>query len=269
VLTFLLILLVVWLTLAGLLAAGSLWIQRYIYNEPSVHILWGAPVAATVLTAFLGFWCHLNYRAADPKSKELPYETIFTSAGSDDASDWVRELWAERGGKRTRYTVYKYNRGAVLVADYQEETTKKPFPFEKSVDAVIIKENDDSGPHETRFVTKYDAGRYEEEGGKRYMTMDNFGRIFTPRPGRSTLMVFLNLVHFAIWFLVVWLLLRFQVWHALGLAAVFWLAMTWLVVPQILAKLPRRVEERTTTAQATGLEDVSLLARRANEGRPR
>jgi hypothetical protein len=265
VLTFLLILLVVWFSLAVLLAAGSLAIQRYIYNEPSIHILWGAPAAAAVLTLFLGFWCHLNYRAADPKAKELPYETIFTSGGSEDASDPVRELWVEKGGTKTRYTRYTYT-GVVPRYEYQEEKSKKPFKHDKTIEAVLIKEKDEIGEREVRFVTKYDAERYEEEGGKRYMNMDNFGRIFTPRAGRTTLMLVLNIVHFAIWFLVVWLLLRFQVWHALGLAAVFWLAMTLVIVPVILARLPRKDVERTTAYHSPQRQQGRpLLALRAME----
>lgn len=243
-----LILLVVGFSLAVLLAAGTLFIQGYIYSEPAGEIFWRAPAAAAVLTAFLGFWCFLNYRAADPKAKELPYETLFTSAGTEDASDAKAELWVERAGGRTHYRVYKYE-GTPPTFEYRVEG--KPLkPEDKSIAAVIVKEGDPKESVEVRFVARHDEKKYVEEGGSRYMTFANFGRLYTPRPGRSTVMLIINIVHLAVWFLVVWLLLRFQWSHALGLAVVFWLAMTWLFVPLILGKLKDQ------------------LARRASEGRP-
>jgi hypothetical protein len=252
VLTLFFILFVLWFSLAVLLAAGSLAIQRYIYSEPSGHILWGAPAAAAVLTVFLAFWCFVNYRAADPKAKELPYGTLFTSSGSEDFGDPVRELWAEKAGVRTHYTRFT-EPGVVPRYEYREASSQKPWKHDKSIQAVIVKEGDSKQPQEVRFVTNYDAGRYEEEGGKRYMNMDNFGRIFTPRAARSFWMIVLNILHLGVWFLMVWLLLRFQWSHALGLAAVFWLAMTMLFVPQILDRVPRKAEAPpTATSQLTG-----------------
>src|SRR5262249_39835657 len=95
--------LVLFLSLAILLAAGSLAIQGYISSEPVGDIFWRARAAAAVLTAFLGSWCYLNYRARDPEAQELPYEALFTSAGGEDAAPAVPEFWAEKAGTKTHY----------------------------------------------------------------------------------------------------------------------------------------------------------------------
>ena len=46
--------------------------------------------------------------------------------------------------------------------------------------------------------------------------------------------LFFNLFFFVLWFAGLWLLLRYQWSHAFGLALVFWVAMTLIVVPMIL-----------------------------------
>jgi hypothetical protein len=245
--TMFLILLVIAFSLAVLLAAGTLFIQGYIYSAPADDIYWRAPAAAAAVTVFLGFWCFLNYRAADAKATELPYDTLFTSAATEDASYPVAELWVERAGGRTHYRRYTIP-GVITRFEYRDSGDKR-LTHDKSVVVVIIKEGDPKESTETRFLAQTETSRYFEEGGPRYMTVDNFGRIYTPRPGRSRVMLFINLVHLGVWFLVLWLLLRFQWLHALGLALVFWLAMTWLVVPQILAKVPRKPAEPVASAQ--------------------
>jgi len=253
-----LILLVVFVSLAILLAAGTLFIQGYLYSEPVGDIFWRAPAAAAVLTAFFWFWCFLNYRAADPKATELPYETVFTSAATEDTTkEPVPELWAERGNNRTHY-----RRHTIVVTpiryEYHDAADKRLTMFQ-NIDAIIVKEGDPKAPVEARFVARPEESRFVEEGRSRYMTVDNFGRIYTPRPGRSRVMLLINAVHLVVWFLAVWLLLRFQWSHALGLALVFWLAMTMLIMPQILARVPRKpAEPSAPTAWIIGSENIKV-----------
>src|SRR5262249_7971373 len=160
--------------------AGSLAIQGYIYSEPVGDIFWRAPAAAAVLTAFLGSWCYLNYRARDPEAQELPYEALFTSAGGEDAAPAVPEVWAGKAGPKTHY-----GRNTLQTIpprhEYKDDNGKR-FTHSKSVEALIIKEGDSKEHREARFVAQYEAGKYVEEGGARYMTVDNFGPIYTPRP---------------------------------------------------------------------------------------
>jgi hypothetical protein len=66
------------------------------------------------------------------------------------------------------------------------------------------------------------------------MMADSVGQIGSFRWGAFFGNLLLNVLHLGVWFAVLWLLLRFQWPHALGLAVVFWLVMTLAVVPQIL-----------------------------------
>jgi len=238
--TVFLVLLVVFVSLAILLAAGSLAIQGYIYNEPVGDIFWRAPVAAAVITVFLAFWCYLNYRAADPKAQELPYETFFTSAATVDWTEPKSEIWVERSGGRSHYRIYKFE-GVPPHWEYRADG--KRLAHDQSVVAVVVKEGDPKQPMDVRFAAKHAENKYVEEGGSRYMTVDNFGRIYTPRPGRSRAMLLLNVLHFVVWFLAIWLLLRFQWAHALGLAAAIWLGTTMLIGPLVFAKIKPKTPE--------------------------
>src|SRR5262249_23965125 len=167
-----LIFLVVFVSLAVLLAAGTLFIQGYLYSEPVGDIFWRAPAAAGVLAAFLGFWCFLNYRAADPKATELPYETLFTSAATEDATYPVAELWAERAKGRTRSRRYTIT-GVIPRFEYRDSSDKR-LAHDKSLEAIIVKEGDPKESVDVRFLAKPEESKYVEEGGSRYMTVDNF-----------------------------------------------------------------------------------------------
>jgi hypothetical protein len=239
-----LIFLVILVSLAILLAAGTLFIQGYLYSEPVGDIFWRAPAAAAALTLFFWLWCFINYRAALPSAKELPYETIFTSAATEESTkDPVAELWTERAGTRAHYRRYTIPVTPVRY-EYHDANDKRLTMFQ-NIDAVVVKEGDAKSPTEVRFNWSEEDKKLVEEGGARYMTVENFGRIYTPRPGRSRMMLVINAVHLLVWFLVVWLLLRFQWSHALGLAILFWLVMTMLIMPQILSRVPRRPAEPT------------------------
>src|SRR5207253_1619500 len=76
--------------------------------------------------------------------------------------------------------------------------------------------------------------RYVEEGGRhRVMTEDYLGTLSSKRWGRLLGNLLLNAVHFAVWFFCLWLLVRFQWTHALGLAFVLWLALTIVIMPML------------------------------------
>jgi hypothetical protein len=68
------------------------------------------------------------------------------------------------------------------------------------------------------------------------MTEDSLGRVSTPKRGLLFGNLLLNGLHFVAWFLCLWLLLRFQWSHALGLAIPLWLALSLSVVPFLLGK---------------------------------
>jgi hypothetical protein len=214
-----LILLLVWAGLVVLLWAGSVWFQGYVYSEPAPQLAWSAPVAGTALALFLALWCVIDYKSPDR------YGSLFNFSAREDHEPFT-ELWAVKGTTTTRYTLSKDSLGRTEYLD----RNGKPVPTHP--DRIIVKENGE----EVAFEPERDAqGNYKIRTGRsllyhdsrgREMGEDNLGQLSTFRWGVFLACGFLNLFHFALWFVCLWLLLRFQWSHAFGLAIVFWLIVT-------------------------------------------
>jgi hypothetical protein len=113
---------------------------------------------------------------------------------------------------------------------------------------VFLPERDAKGHFK---VAPGESLRYYEEGAKgRYMVEGQWGRVASYRFGRLVLDLFLNLLHFVVWWLVLWLLLRFQWSHALGLAVAFWAVMTLFVLPPLLTRAEEVARQRAGTQAA-------------------
>jgi hypothetical protein len=225
-----LLLLLTWASLVVLLWAGTLWFQEYIYSEPAEGIFWRAPAAATALALFLVFWCFIYSRSPNR------YGSLTEFSASEVQS--FPEVWAVKDGKKVHYTSTKDERGRSNYIDNQ----KKPLP--RPVHEIIVKENgdevvfkperDEEG-HYKREKVKSLIGpnlekplRYLDDRG-RVMTEDRLGELSRFRWGVFFAYSFLNVFHLGLWFICLWLLLRFQWSHALGLSVIFWLAMTILI----------------------------------------
>jgi hypothetical protein len=85
--------------------------------------------------------------------------------------------------------------------------------------------------------------RFVEEKGSRYIQAkqldEHKGVMFVPSSGVVATALLLNIGHFVVWFLAIWLLLRFSWGHALGFSIVAGLV-TMLVILPLLFK-PNRV----------------------------
>jgi hypothetical protein len=230
VLSLALILLLTFLALTALLWGGTRLIQAMLYENVPPDLLWRAPAAAAALTAFIGAWALLNYVAAEPGQTDLPYDNIFNFTTEKVAERPVLEFVAVRGSAREKYT-FRDLPGSPRTEYRGPDNKVWSAPREKDVQALVVKEGD----HDVTFKADPTHGRFVEEGGRRYLDGESFGRITTPRGGGSWLRVLLNGLHFAVWFVCLWLLLRFQWPHALGLAVALWLVMTF-VVPFIFKK---------------------------------
>jgi hypothetical protein len=78
---------------------------------------------------------------------------------------------------------------------------------------------------------------YIEQGGDgRIMTDENFGKLSTPRRGLTFINLLLNAAFFGVWFACLWLLLRFQWPHALGLAVPLWATFVLIIVPMLIRR---------------------------------
>jgi hypothetical protein len=238
VLYLLLLLLLTFLALSALLWGGTRWIQAMLYENVQPDLLWRAPAAAGALTLYVGVWALFNYFAAEPGQTDLPFDNIFNFTTEKVAERPVAEFEAVRGSSKVKYTrrdVPGSSRIEYRTADNKVWSASR----ETDVDAVVIKDGD----HEVPFKAVIKTGpnkdktveRYVEEGGRRYLDAESFGRVTTPRGGGAFVRVLLNVLHFVAWFVVLWLLLGFQWPHALGLAVALWLVATF-VVPFILKK---------------------------------
>jgi hypothetical protein len=241
VLSAILILLILGVALAVLLWVGAAVIQGYIYSEPPPDLYWRAPAAALALSLFVAFWCilanrfpgkigTLNEFVAGSQKEEFPVLVWVRP----DPADNQRFIDVQR---------YTYNKGKKT---YLDDSGK---PWTRSTSDGIVewlrgerKEGDETVTALFKADLKPDGTFktptiYIEQGGKgRVMTDEDLGHVSTPRQGLVFANLFLNAAFFGAWFLCLWLLLRFQWPHALGLAVPLWAALTLTIVPMLLTR---------------------------------
>src|SRR5262245_10749108 len=230
--------LVVLFSLSVLFWAGTLFTQGYIYSEPEPDLYWRAPVAGQVMTCFLAFWCWMNYTSADTDTVQPAYDTLARFSPVETKPP-VDKLWSVRGEQETLYTRATSGDGRIEYVNAQGS----PWRREDSnglVEAILIEESGTKVRFEPRLVQgKFasDAGQYPpyyEKSGRR--VMEPIGQISLFRWGQLFLSLFLNFLHLGLWFVCLWLVVRFQWTHALLGAIVIWVVMTVVVVPMLLER---------------------------------
>ncbi len=238
----LLILLLTFVVLAALLWGATQLGQGLLYEEPVTQLFWRAPAAAAGVTGFFLGWCLLNYAGARPGDAEPAYDTLFNFS-AEKTDDPVAEFWAAKAGAPPVHYRKRLSGGVRPQPEYYDDNgTKFGATQAREADEIVVKGKDQEEAH-----YKVDTGkagvmagegrRWREDGGRR--TFDEGGRVTTPRPGGTVLTLLLNVLHLVVWFACLWLILRFQWPHALGLAAAMWLVMTF-VAPNLFAKVPRK-----------------------------
>ena len=232
--------LVIGVALLVLFWTGTLLAQGYFYDSPVEGLPWRAPAAAGALTVFLAFWAWIEYRWPESTGTIFNYSSL--------ESQKVDQFWSVRKNAMGEEERILFKRNPAT-DDYRDSENRRWARSQSGMMvAIIIEEKDKDGSSvEKRFDAEMANGkfaprkssgielpeRYMEEKGNRYIEDTNPGQIFRNRSGRMFWTVVLNLLHFAVWFLVLWLLLHFQWPHALGFAAVCWLVMTLAVVPYL------------------------------------
>jgi hypothetical protein len=226
------VLLLLWAALAVLLYSGARLLQGSFYNEPVSDLYWRAPAAAAILTLFIGLWCLLDLNAPGQ------YAAIHEFTPTDDRQ--FKELTAiVRKDNKDQVVDYRLRTNERGQSDYRE--TKPPYrPLPSHPEAIIVNENGtavrfeperDSGGHFQ--IAQGQALRYRDAQG-RIMSEDTVGRLSIFRWNRFLSNMALNGFHLLLWFACLWLLVRFQWTHALGLAVALWLATTLLILPMLL-----------------------------------
>jgi hypothetical protein len=251
VLDLILILLVTAVTLTAVLWAGTFFFQGYIYTEPSAGIFWQAPVAAALLMIGYTIWCASIVFSAKASPANLPYDALHRFSPKEDMAELdgkpPKNIWAikldrrktgpDKDGEVVPYELKRGPRGEFI---YMSKVGKAHAWQPDGVIAIEIEKPDGS-------KQRYDLIPTEESANREFVSKD--GWVITELPGagggpgvvpykfrwgRWFVNLFFNFGHFVVWFLGLWVILRFQWSHALGFAVVMWLAATLIFLPLLL-----------------------------------
>ena len=223
-----LILLALALILSVLLWAGTLWFQGWLYSEPAGNLSWSAPAVGVGITLFLAIWVIVDCWTG---GRVQPLQK--TSVAETRRFDEIKAVVTKKGPEET----FRRVPNADNRLDYrQADGTTLP----RSPEKIIV---DEAGA-KIAFEPERDAkGNFTRQQGQNLRYLDKYGRVMVEGElGEVTqyrfdllfLNVLFNLLHFGLWFAGLWLLLRYQWSHALGLAAGLWLAMTLFPIPMLL-----------------------------------
>ena len=239
-----LVILLVGLTLvfSAVLWLGSVFLQGWLYNDLAPRLPLRALAGGAVLALFHTGWCAV-YKA-DPGR----FDTLvsFKTEALDGTYDDFQSV--RRVGKVEKPPARFVRRGESNVF----ESPESGRPWNRSdadgmVVALLVKERGKDTP--TRFEANLDPKtgnfrppeetRYEAEGGRRYMDHAALGKVYRVRSMAYLGNIFANLLHLALWVVVLWPGMRFALGHAVGVGLVLW-AVTMLVVQPALFGLVTR-----------------------------
>jgi hypothetical protein len=246
-------------TVVGVSAAGfamfwglTLFLQRYLYNEPADKLPLRAAVGGLLLGCFVGFWVYVNTRA----SGENKYGVIHEFS-PNDVSAPVTKFVAQRKKLDTNQKVV----GDEAVTFERQLTDKgqrylptspkpagepKPFAVTASghyTHALVVEQDGQQVRYEAVMNDKlqYQGAKYtfvDKAGGRtieisRGLEADPAEpvQVVAASGGAVFLAIGLNVLHLVVWFAVFWPVLRFNVGHAIGLAVVCFAMSTVILMP--------------------------------------
>jgi len=238
--TLIVMLLLVWLGLMALLAAWTVFFQGYIYTEPVEGIIWRAPAAGSAVALFLMIWVVCDYRAPGQ------YQALQDFSPRIDLPSYKEFRIINPDGMEEVYKEAKNEKGKLI---YKNEKTGREAPARPQ--QVIVKENDEDVTFEPdrdakeQFKAQKGRSLYYHDKKGRSMVEGQIGQLMPEfRLGNLVLNLVLNFLHLAIWFAMLWLVLQYRMWHALGLALVAWIALTLVLLPPVLSKAEEVARQR-------------------------
>jgi hypothetical protein len=243
-----LILIVTGAVLTVVLWSGAYYFQGYIYTEPSPGIYWQAPAAAAILTLGYTIWCLSVAMTAGANPQNLPYDTLVRFSPNEEMPELqgrpAPRVWAIKQSKR-KGEEKKDGEKVLYVSKrtpqkfYYEDTGTKPRPWHgQDVIAIEIEKPD-------RTTMRFKLVPREDGDNRHFVSADGWSILDSPQDGptgvptrmsesRRFWNLFFNLGHFVAWFLGLWVVLRFQWSHALGMAVVAWSIVTLAILPMLL-----------------------------------
>jgi len=270
------ILIITLVSLIAVLWGGTVFFQGFVYTEPSPSVFWRAPATAVLLTFGFAVWCLTIALSSEASPTNIPINTIFRFTPKDDMlrrpAPYLWAIKADRKktepGKDGEVVAYVSERvpDKLNSQKFRYVATGDPHPWRwQGVVAIEIQPTKDDAAKIRFNEVVTEAGRFELVDSKRAqyrhfasddgweMTEYEEGPTGMPvrfRWGRFFLNIFFNFTHFGGWFLGLWLLLRFQWGHALGLAVAMWLIMTLLMLPMMLGYASQVSEARRSVTAA-------------------
>ncbi|QEL14579.1 hypothetical protein [Limnoglobus roseus] len=217
----------------------ALFLQAALYNTPADKLPIRAALAAFLVGGFLTFWTFVNTRA---ESKDR-YGTFFEF--NPTSSSEFHEFTAVRRDANKKETSVPYKKVSGNFVEVQDAT--KPFKMNSAdymVSAIEVKDGEKPVKFDAQFdkTGKYAGGSnkvFQEVGGRRYI---EFGQtnvpsaMFSPSTGAMMAALGLNALHFVVWFVALWPVLRYTMGHAIGGAAGLGLFVMLLVMPLLFDK---------------------------------
>ena len=250
------ILLVTFLAITVGLWVGTYYFQGYIYTQPSQQLFWQAPAAALVMTMGFGIWWFAIALGQKNSPQNIPIDTLFRFTPRIDMLDRpahkiraiVRDQTKDK--KEDDKNVYISVRDSQKLFHYEHEKTHRPWQ-RQDVIALEIEGADGTrirfdpvptGPGEYRqFVSADGWVIHEFENGPTGIPIRfSFSRLLWN--------LTFNFAHLFGWFVCLWVILRFQWSHALGLALVIWAVVTVAVLPMVLSYCGSLAANRLITA---------------------
>ncbi len=235
-----LILLVLWVVLAILLAAWTLWFSGYLYNEPTDKIYWRAPAAGAAVLLAQVIWVWTDYRApgqyqvfwyASESAKQDPYKEIRTVTPEGEEEVYLFSTRSDGKGQ------YKTRGGRVLTT-----RPRQIIVLEGEEKVVYEPDRDPKG----NFKPSDDGNVYYRDSKGRVLVEGQFHYREVPKRGRLLGGFVLHFLVLIACFLSLWLLLRFQWPHALGQAFVLWGVLIMFVMPVLLSHAEEIARQRAT-----------------------
>lgn len=256
-------------SLALLFWVGGMFIQGYVYTQPSDYLHWQAPGSAIVIAGFLTLWCWLIVMSPEASPTNIPYDTVFRfSPEVDMMTEPPKELWVIR--KKGEQVLYKRERvfDRLATGKYRYvDTTLARNGWGGSIEAVLIEHNGEK----LRFAPqKTSEGDYRtfvaDKGGWEFREYDD-GPNRAPyafRMGRFLLNLFLNATLFVLLFVCCWLVMRYSPDHAFLLSAGLWLLLALAILPMLFSYAAEQSVRRRSGSVTHDLprSDIRTLAGR-------
>ncbi|MFO0864257.1 MAG: hypothetical protein U0744_06310 [Gemmataceae bacterium] len=182
--------------------------------------------------AFFALWCFIDLGGGTPPQFDVLQRF---SARQDKYPDAVKELTAvKKDGSKVKYKLEREGDKLGIRTTYKDSANRPWAPT-----GVVAIEVPEGGSMVRYERVSGDVGAY-----RRFVSQDGWfipefegGPTGIPeiaRTGRLLGNLSLNAFHLIAWFLVLWLLMRFQWPHAFGFAVCLWGLFTLIILPMLL-----------------------------------